>query len=572
MTEEKNKRTVAEARREHFFKKIVHPFFSFAINFLKIKNKKGGIVPLKLNYGQIKLLKAISELKKQGKPVRIIVLKARQIGFSTLIQAIFFHHNFIKPYQKIATIGHKVDASNNLFEMYRRYYEFLPDHLKPELGKSNEKKVLFKGNGSENVVYTAGSDDSGRSSTLQGLHATEVAFYPGGGQTIMLGLEQATQDADMVFIESTANGIGGYFYDKWQDAVAGKNDYTPVFVAWWEEPSYSKQFTTNYMKSKFIDAMTEDDKNIMERYSLTYEQMYWRRWAIDNLCQGDINKYNQEYPDCPETAFVASGRPVFDVQVCQDNYQKAPGPFRVGYLTADAFGKIKFVDDPHGQWAIYDKDIVYNDGDKYRYAAGVDVAEGLAQGDYTVVKIYDRKDKRVCMRFHGHIDPDLLGDEIKRAQLFLKDDVYFCIESNNHGLTTIVKCFNLNVNLYRRADFSRGCEQDTSKLGFKTSAATKPNVINLLRELIREKEFVDSEKEFWKECLTFVYNDKGSMQAQNKDIDKNTRAYDDRVMSAALMFECDRWLPSYRFEKKIDLPAWAKRKKKKSESTGFMSI
>jgi hypothetical protein len=562
--------TKRDKQVKYFFENYIKPFQPFAENFLKITDKDAVTRKLILNDGQLRLLDAIEKQRAEGKPIRIIILKARQIGFSTLVQALIFHYLLTHFNRRAVTIGYEQVASDNLFKMYKQYYDLLPNPLKPGLEKSNQKKVTFSGLKSENVVLSAENRSSGRSFTLQALHATEVAFWSGGGGEVLLGLLQAAKKAEMIFIESTANGVGGSFYNMWQDAVAGKSDYLPVFIAWWEHSEYSTPFTTEYAKSNFIDSMSDKEKKIMARYNLTYEQMHWRRKTIASECEGDDLKFDQEYPDSMETAFISTGRPVFNMEICQDRLKRASGPYRLGYLETDAFGNIKFVDNAAGYWALYNE-VVYNDGDKYRYAAGADIAEGLAQGDYTVCYIKDRKTKRIAMRFHGHMDPDLFGDELLKAQKFLKDDVYFCVESNNHGLTTIMAAYRKNVNLYTRQNFDTGYEQDTQKLGFKTSAATKPVIINQLNEKMREDEMTCDEKEFWKECLTFVRNDRGQMQAQNKDIDKATRAYDDRVMAMALTEECDKWMPSYRFEKKVDVPRWLQKREKKKQRKSFMS-
>ena len=138
-------------------------FRYFAPRFLKIKNEVGEIVPLTFNYAQKKVLDVIERLEAEGKPIRLIILKARQVGISTLVQGWICHYLITHPNQRFLTMGHKVDASNNLFDMFKRYYDNLPKELQPLIEKSNEKKVSFRKLKSENKVDTAGAGEVGRS-------------------------------------------------------------------------------------------------------------------------------------------------------------------------------------------------------------------------------------------------------------------------------------------------------------------------------------------------------------------------------------------------------------------------
>ena len=79
--------------------------------YVKIRNKNSKIIQLKLNEPQLKYYNTIKELKKTGKPVRIIILKARQMGFSTVTEAIFFKETVTKPNVNTAIVAHKEDST-----------------------------------------------------------------------------------------------------------------------------------------------------------------------------------------------------------------------------------------------------------------------------------------------------------------------------------------------------------------------------------------------------------------------------------------------------------------------------
>lgn len=149
--------------------------------FIKIRDKAGKIIDLKLNQGQLKLYEAIKKQHKEGKPIRIIVLKARQIGFSTLTESIIFKNTATKFNVNAGIITHKEDATTNLFNMSKRMYDNLPLEMKPSLKRSNAKELIFdndEGTGLKSKIkcMTAGSSGVGRSDTFNYLHISELAF------------------------------------------------------------------------------------------------------------------------------------------------------------------------------------------------------------------------------------------------------------------------------------------------------------------------------------------------------------------------------------------------------------
>lgn len=325
---------------------------------------------------------------------------------------------------------------------------------------------------------------------------------------------------------------------------------------------------TKALKNEFVDEVLSVEPSGNEHtYNLTIE----KEEAFD---ANGILTHNT-----PEEAFITSGRPVFDTQICFENYNNAKEPLKRGDLVYkyDDSGKIdgvEFVENSKGYIKLFDE-IEVGTNEYNVFAAGCDVAEGLEQGDYSYMKVLDRRTRKAVLTWHGHIDADLLAEEQHKIQLFLKGKIYFCTEFNNHGLTTISQAFRLRVNQYYRQDWNSGYEAQKSELGFKTSEQTKKFVIDDLNQQIREKLFTSDEKEFWSETLTFVKNEKGRMQAQNKDKDLSVKCFDDRVMGGALMIRCDKWMPAYRIEKEDNMPDFLKEILKESKSKtekGFMGI
>lgn len=567
--------------------KILNDFREYTKRYLKIRDEAGSIVPFNLNDLQLHVLSIIEDLVQRKIPIRLIILKCRQTGISTLIEAYLFWRTNLEFNQKALIMGHEKNASINLFDMYQRYYENIPREIQPSIDTNQrERKLTYAVLKNEIEVQTAGANvdstkaGTGRSGTYQYIHATECAFYP-DYKTTFLGLLQASKKAKMIVLETTANGYNE-FRNEWVDAINGITDYIPIFLAWIDFKDYSKDLSEVEKERLEADlganprynSYSGEEDNLIKVHGCSLQQLNWRRWAINNLCKGEVDSFHQEYPTTWQEAFISSGSPVFNSTICHKNLTNSKKPFKTGdlipiYIETDEYKKIKdtadyrerkkflksveFVENTKGMWKIW-TDFKIEEGEQNVFASGWDVAEGLAQGDFSAGTVLDRRTNEVCMTFHGHIDPDLLGEEQDKMRIYLKNKVYVGTEVNNHGLTTVNSAFKLGVPQYYRQTFDEGIGIDKSQLGFKTTAQTKPFMINDLNEWIREDLFKDYDKEFWSECITFVRNDRGQMSAQGKDKDTSAKCFDDRVISRGIMIQVSKWMSSYRPTKEIPKP------------------
>ena len=563
---------------------ILFDFELYAENLLKIKTEVGEIIPFRFNSAQKKVNQKIKDKYKVKRitidlvlredfALRMIFLKARQQGISTWAQAFVFWIEYLLDNYKCLTMGHKTDASNNLFDMYKRYYDNLPKWAQRSLSKSNEKKVQYAKSQSENKIDTAGAGEIGRSDTLQLLHLTEVAFYP-DQKTTFVGLLQGAKYAKVHFIESTANGYD-LFRDRCMSAMKGESIYDFIFLSWLDFPEY----IIESKKRGFIKDLQGDDlerfkrdignplyneyegeeKLLIDKYGATIDQLQFRRYAIDELCEKDINKFHQEYPRDPDEAFVSSGRPVFLASKVQQNLSNSRKPLKQGDLVYRYDDKqnitgVEFIENPRGFIKIWTEPEPVEG--QYRWAGGWDVAEGLEQGDYSTGAYLDRHSFEVHLTWHGHLDPDLLGEEQHKIHLFLNSDTYCATEKNNHGLTTLVKSVSLGVPQYSKESFNRGYMlRSAADFGHTTSQKTKKHLVDTENEWIRDDLFKDYDEDYWKECLTFVRNARGQTQAEGKDKDPSIKNFDDRVISRGLMIVCSMWMPTFSPKKKNQRPS-----------------
>ncbi len=500
---------------------------------LRIQDKMGRITPLAFNRAQMRLYQEYMRQRQEGRPVRIIILKARQMGFSTAVEGIFYWHTTNTENINTMLIAHKADASTAIFNKNKFFYDNEIPILQPMRKASNAKELLFEnptviptekrlnpGLRSKIIIETAMNKEAGRSLTIHNLHVSELAFWPYTETMVSLMQAVPNEPGTSVIVESTANGIGGDFYEMWQQAVRGESTFVPLFFPWWQHQAYQmpvgRDFVADY-----------EEKELKRLYGLRDEQLMWRRWCLANNCGGDIDIFHQEYPSSPEEAFIASGRPVFDVGALESALRQAadPPPERIGRVM-DIDGRAQFQRLHNGFLKVWRWP---EDGKEY--VAGIDVALGKNSGDFSVIQVIERISGLQVAEWHGHIDPDLLGDEAALLGKFY-NLAWLIPEANNMGAATVQRLRALHYpRLYRRMTINKITNKRTVDYGFTTTAQSKPLAIASLSAVIRENACRIQSPNALRECMTYVIGDDGrSTNAQNG-------CYDDRVMALAMAFQ-----------------------------------
>ena len=499
-----------DKRLQKVRKRLFSDFPFYAKSALKIRTKEGQIKPFVLNPAQQILDKAVQDqLKTEGK-VRVIILKARQQGLSTYVGGYLYHQASQRPAQKALVVSHLADSTRALFDLTRRYHEHCPEILRPHTKYSSRRELSFDVLDSSYVVATAGGDSVGRGETLTQVHASELAFWPKStAQDIWTGLTQAVPNTKgtAIFVESTANGITGVFYDLWQGAVAGTNGFVPVFIPWFADPTYREKAPANF-------ELTPEEEGLVEAYGLDNDQLQFRRIKI---AQNGLDGFNVEYPDRPESAFLNTGRPVFNPEQLIKMLDEAKDPIERLALEGD-----EFVHNRRGELTTY---IPHDPGG--RYVVGADPAMGIASGDFSVAQVLDQK-KRLVATWRGRVHPDhfasilfALGDYYNEAHII--------VENNSHGILTCTRLIKdlAYPNAYLETQVDKITERETVKLGFTTTAKTKPLIIDQLRAAMREGELEIHDKTTLREMMTYIVTESGSMEAE-------AGCHDDTVMALAL--------------------------------------
>lgn len=516
--------------------------------FLKIKTKDSEIIPFKLNKPQLKLYDLLKRQSEAGKPQRVIILKARQMGFSTLTEAILFKRTATKANVNSGIIAHKDDATTNLFNMSKLFLEELPEQLKPKTKASNAKEIIFDdrdGNGLRSKVkcMTAGGDGIGRSDTFQNLHLSEVSSWT-HAKEILDGLLQAVPNKPntLIIIESTAKGYD-YFKELWDKACDGENDFEPLFCAWWELDEY--RLPCGELE------LTEEEQELKKLYNLDNEQIAWRRWCIRNNCGNDVNTFKQEYPSCPEEAFLASGECIFDKDIIvsqiehnrplisgwkrgEFEYKKTMHPVRNEKGEVVAIDKkisdIKFVEKENGLITIHQEPSVRRNADneiiaKRRYTIGGDTA-GLGLDYYTAKVVADDTQETVATLRKQRIDEDKYADQVYCLGKYYHDALIGL--ETNYSYAPTKELVELDYpNLYQRKRYETTTREIQKVFGFETNRLTKPIILQSLVTTMRENVAAECDIATLKEMLTFVRKENGKQEAQEG-------YHDDLVMAKAI--------------------------------------
>lgn len=502
-------------------------------NFLYISTKEATLKLLEFNAAQGRLYDVIKERAEKGLAIRIIILKARQLGFSTVAEAMLFHTAATVSNVHCAVIAHTEDSTANLFAMSRQYFEMLPDELKPMKKNSNAQELRFE-NPTKNPkekkrnpgllswvrCFTAGGTGIGRSLTLHKVHVSEFAFWPKKKKEILLGIMQAVPNlpGTMVIIESTANGFDE-FKTMWDDAVAGRSDFVPVFFPWFEQAEYR-------MLVEPGTQWTEEELALKEAFSLDGEQLQWRRWCIKNNCSGDLKLFRQEYPATPDEAFIMTGRAVFDNEIIMRRRHAVEGitPLR-GIFEYDYDGlrisNIRFTERADGIVRIYKKP-----EDRHPYVLGGDTAgEG---SDYFTGHVLDNNTGKQVAVIRHQMDEDLYAKQMYCLGFFYRWAL-IGIEAN-YTTYPIKELQRLNYpRQYVRETEDEYTHEVKESFGFWTDAKTRPVAIAELVQLMRETPELVDDYDTLGEMLTFVYNDRRRPEAAEGE-------HDDLVMGLAIAY------------------------------------
>jgi hypothetical protein len=373
---------------------------------LEIKTKEAKIKKLNRHdsfaWAQREFVAEIERQYNAGEPVRIIVLKGRQLGLSTVTEAILFIWAFLHPGSGALVLSKLQEDSDYLFGMLKRYWEKGPFFGLFHTNYNRQGYIEWAGINSSVTTSTASKADVGRGKTLQAVHGSEVAFWPMADE-LVAGLSEAIpyEHGTIIIYESTAQGVGGYFHDEWMKAIdpdGDKSTFTPMFFPWWEHEEYEVKNT----HIKYSDLDDEERALLADYKKMTLPKLAWRRRKLQSYANPE--KFKEEYPMSQEEAFLSTGYNVFPLVKLAQCYQPEV-EYEQGFLYNDD-GKLAFAEDEGGHLFVYRRP----DGRrKRRYVVACDPTWTI-DGDPACIQVLDRDSMEQVAVWHGSADPSTVGD------------------------------------------------------------------------------------------------------------------------------------------------------------------
>jgi len=552
-----------EKQRRQKQKDPVKSVRNFIEDNLKIQTKEGSLIPFKLNFTQDYIMSIFELIWSANLPLRAIILKARQHGVTTLAQGIGMENTSQHKYKTAKTVSYSDGSVLNIYSMSDRFYRHLPENLKPAQRYYTKKSLVFQDvTNLENsldsriIVDTAKNLFSGRSETIQFLHVSEMAMMD-RAKPLMLSLMNAVpkKPKTTVIIESTARGNDSYFKDVWDTASSledvlegktlssGKTNYIKIFIPWFWNVEYSMDVPKDFRLTVVDTPDYGNEREIMEEFGLTLNQMVWRRDTILNECGKDLQLFHQEYPASPEEAFIASGRLRFNTASLKKmagatNKWKWKGNLLVVETALQAeehYGVaepvIDFEEDDYGNLSIWRKPDI-----KDEYVIGVDVAEGIEvvpgeskDTDWSVASVFRRNPFEKVAMYRSREVPEVFSNEVYRLG-FWYNYAWLVIEKNKDGNAVLANLRDIYSMLFYKIELDQKTNKKTKKFGWDTNLVTKPIMISDLAGMIMTGNIIIPCDLTIKEYLNYIIDARGKTRAKYGK-------HDDIVMADALALQ-----------------------------------
>lgn len=546
---------------------------------LLIRNKDARIQYLELNEPQQITHAAIERQMEETGRVRAIILKARQEGISTYVAARFFHAIHLHFGIVAMVVADSLDRAGALSDIYSRYYENLPQEIKPRRKAIERRRYLAFGGDSEISVRPSSDTEAGRALTVHRLHASELAYWGPTARETWTSLMQAVpSEGSEVIVESTAKGAGGLFHELWHFAQNPASGWLPIFLPWWILQEYEfepdREMRASILESEDDFERVAQDQGIPYRgklYRLSPNKLAWRRREIvesfggspeglydpRNLGRDAIREFQREYPATAEEAFLVSGSCFFDEDMLRKLTLEAQDEKRRGRLKYDENKRLYLEDNARGFVKIWE-----DPSPEHHYVIGADTAEGIlkAQGrnareseqehggrDFSCAVVLRTSGEypKVVAELHGGVV------EVFSEQLRLLGEYYSCggtkvgtyenkaligVEQSHSSGATVLRLLREHyryVPLYWHREINRLTRKVGRRVGWRTDATSRMPMLDDLAMLVRNGTIDIPSKDIVGEMVTFVTWPNGKPMAEEG-------CHDDRVIALAIAVQMKR--------------------------------
>ena len=454
-----------------------------ARDLLRIRNRSGEHVRLARNPAQIRF--------EAGRGQRNIVLKARQMGISTWVSGRLFLKTITKPGTLTVQVAHTQEAAESLFRMVHRFLEQMPKELRKgalRTSRASARQIVFPELDSEYRVVSAGNTGAGRGLTINNLHCSEVARWPGDASETLQGLKAAMPPVGELVLESTPMGAGGCFWQEWQEAPA--TGMVRHFFPWWMEDAYTGVAVAE-------DTLNDEERRLMREHRLTCAQIGFRRQLFADY----RGLAKQEYAENADECFLASGECIFERAAIDRRGTELSGPI---------------AERSNGQLQVWYPPVAGR-----QYLVAVDPAGGGTEGDYSAVEVMDVLTGMQCAELRCKAGGYELALEIEKLAKEY-NQALVVVERNNHGSGILAYLTGV-------CGYPRIFEQNGQQ-GWLTSVLSRQVMIGALSAALLQTPQIFSSERLLRECRTFVRHRNGKMAAQNGE-------HDDCLMAMAIALQ-----------------------------------
>ena len=546
----------------------------YAREQLHIVTKQARLEKLNFNFAQRFVHEKVSRQMRETGAVRAIVLKARQEGVSTYVAARFYRRATMYHNQNCMVIGDQRKRGAVLFNIYETYHRYMAEDYKPKKRYASKSTQLWydqpdgTGLNSKISVETAKDTAAGRASTIHSLHASEVAFWE-NAEDLWIGLSQSLpHDGSEVIIESTANGVGNFFHQMWEDAETGASGYLAIFLPWWVHEEYELQLTPA-QELEISSTLTSWEEEVHSRgvewegelHKINLGKLAWRRKIIRDNFRGDERSFRQEYPSTAREAFLVSGNIFFDEHALAE-YEASTRPprYRANLVWSGGIilpsrterGSLRVWEPPrqNGHYVIWADTA---SGKQVSERETISESESERGGrDFCSADVFDVASQSYVAQLHGRIVPEVMAEQLQLLGYFYASGkpgsknsrlpALLAVERNHSSGETVLSILKEVLKyprLYYHKHINRRTQKTSEVLGWVTNVENRQVMLDDFAQALRENAVSLPNADTIREAYTFIRGEDGKPQGQEG-------CHDDRIMSAAGVLRLARYshLPS----------------------------
>jgi len=464
----------------------------YAAAFWTVTAKSGEPVPFVANAAQLIVLDEIERQERAGLPVRLVIVKARQQGISTLMTALLQHRCQTRRGHRAISIADRLELPRLWLRRAVQWHEQTPARLRPRLEASNALELFFEDLDSRYSIGSEGGAQPGMGMTLHDSHLSEVSNWRNYRPvTSRLYPAVPKMPETLIAIESTGEMEGDDFHTEAMRAAEGDSDFRLVFLPWWLTGEY--RLPATFKAADYTDEEREAVARAAEWAvnnpaqadlagfrGLEPAHVAWRRWVLANEFGGDLDLMRSRYPGRLAEAFLSVGAQAIPVSITRHHQSTAREPIAVGRLEWAGGGGVEWVDDPRGAWSVYEPGYEYCE-----YAIGADVAEGRssdpaderADRDWSCAGVLNRRTLSTVATFRARVEADAFGDELLKGARFWCD-AWMSPECNSAGMATLARVREYPYLMPRDGTPDQLDDRALDRLGWRTTPQTRDQLID----------------------------------------------------------------------------------------------